>query len=438
MGSKKQNRKTRSHSRHTRSSNPLDTIFDDAMGIVTGHALRKMSNNVAKIFGLGGMSAEDKVRFDRSQLSLKRTEVDLARQKRREADARERAAMLWQKHQKQLAIDEKRARLVDIQIEERELALERSRENQNRLLNQRTEIDLRIVTEPISGALEVTANPSGLTGPQVQQEAYKVWLDSFESGKIVLILGKRGSGKSALAAKIAEYIMAVHKMPTYWIGLPEKARELLPSWIKLIDTPDKCPVNSLILTDEAAINYLSLLFNTPQSRLMRRMLMLCRQRHSSLIFATQSSRDVDWSIVRQSDTIIFRQLGLGQPDSERPEVKAKAKKAALAFQEIPKDERIEMAFVYDHDFIGMIRSSLPSFWTEQLSHIYAHLDLTEIENRGRAKEEPRQLTTGDTPTIDTASLNQAIRELEQQGYGQKRIAKTLGCTEWRVRKCLNG
>ena len=252
----------------------------------------------------------------------------------------------------------------------------------------------------------------------------------------MLILGKRGSGKSALGAKIAEYVMAIHKMPTYWVGLPEQAKALLPSWIKIVDSIDKTPVNSLILTDEAALNYLSLLFNAPQSRLMRRLLMLARQRHSSLVFATQSSRDLDAAIVRQSDTIIFKQLGLGQPESERPKVKDKAKQAALAFQEVPKDERIEMAFVFDQDFVGMIKSSLPSFWTEGLSHIYSHLDFTALENRQVPREETRQLPTGETAVSDSQVLDQNIQELNRQGMATKSIARSLGITEWRVRKCL--
>ena len=424
------------YSPRRRSSNPLDTIFDDALGAAFGPLLQKANNTVNELLGLGGISPEQKLKQARSQLSLKRMEMGIAREKRREQEAKERAAILWQKHQRQQALDEKRTRIYNLQIQERELALERSREHQGNLLNQRTQIDLRIVTEPVAGALEVTANPSGLTGPKVQQEAYKVWLDSFESGKIVLILGKRGSGKSALGAKIAEYVMAIHKMPTYWIGLPEQAKTLLPSWIKIVDSIDKTPVNSLILTDEAAINYLSLLFNAPQSRLMRRLLMLARQRHSSLIFATQSSRDLDAAIVRQSDTIIFRQLGLGQPESERPEVKAKAKQAALAFQEVPKDERIEMAFVFDHDFVGMIKSSLPSFWTEDLSHIYSHLDFSALESRQVPKEEPRQLPVGETAISDNQTLDQAIKEYHQQGVGIKSIARILHCTEWRVRTCL--
>lgn len=431
-------RKNSGYSRPSRSNNPLDSIFDDALNVLFGHGLQRMSMDISKILGLGGVSPGEKLRLERSQLSLKKLEADIAHIKKREADALERTQQLKIKQQKQEALREKLSRLYDLRIQEKELDIERVRRNLDNIVAQKTELDIHYISEPISGALEVIANPSGLHGgPPEQKEAYKAWLDSFESGKVVLILGKRGSGKTALAAKIAEYMMAVHRMPTYWIGLPEQARELLPHWVKLVDSPDKCPVNSFIMCDEAGINYLSLLFNTSQNRFMRRLLMIARQRHISLAFAAQSSRDIDWSILRQADTTIFKEPGLHQPDSERTDIKSKAKKAALTFKEIPKEERVEAAYVFDDDFEGVIKFTLPSFWTEELSHIYAHLDLTQIEVQGKERGELSTTIEGESRNLDDTSLDKQILELRRQDYGIERIAKTLGCTIWRVRKCLN-
>ncbi|MFC1860049.1 hypothetical protein ACFLYC_00535 [Chloroflexota bacterium] len=423
--------------RRRRSSNPLDTIFDDVMNVVLGLGLQKMSKEVAGVLGLLGITPEQKMKQARSQLSLKKLEMAIAREKRREEEARERAAILWQKHQRQQALDEKRTRIYNLQIQEKELALERSREHQSNLLNQRTEIDLHILTEPVAGVLETTANPSGLTGPQVQQEAYKTWLDGLESGREILILGKRGSGKSALAAKMAEYMMAVHRMPCYWIGLPEAARDLLPHWVKITNTLEKVPVGSFLVCDEAGINYLSLLFNTSQNRFMRKLLMIARQRHISLVFAGQNSRDIDWAITRQADTIIFKELGLNQTESERTHVKTKAKRAVIAFKEIAKQERVEFGYVCDTDFEGLIRFTLPSFWTEDLSHIYSQLNLSEIDGQTKSREELDRAIDGETHYLDTSSLDKEIIELRRKGYGIERIAKTLKCKVWQVRKCLD-
>ncbi len=414
---------------------PVGNIFAEAGNVLISHGLQKLSQGVADRLGL--VDPEQEIRLNRSMLHLRKLEAEIARAEKREADALERAKQLELRAQKQAVLNEKQARLYDLKIQEKEFEIERARNSLETSMGQRTEIDLHIRTEPVSGALEVTANPEGLTGSLEQQQAYRGWLDSFEEGKVVVILGKRGSGKSALAAKVAEYMMGVHRMATYWIGLPEQATEMLPHWIKIVDDPGKCPINSFIVCDEAGVNYLSLLFNTSQNRFMRRLLMIARQRHISLAFAAQSSRDVDWSIVRQADSIIFKEPGLNQPDTERPDIRAKAKKAALAFAEIPKQEKIEAAYVSDDNFEGIIKSTLPSFWTEDLSHIYSHLDLIELEHQGKEREQLGKVINGEVKQLTDASLDKQILQLRQQGEGIEGIAKILGCSVWKVRKCLS-
>ena len=126
-----------------------------------------------------------------------------------------------------------------------------------------------------------------------------------------------------------------------------------------------------------------------------------------------------------------------QPDSERPGINAKARKAALAFKEIPKEERIGAAYVFDDNFEGIIKSNLPSFWTEDLSHIYAQLDLSQIENRNRLQGQLGTSIDSETKRLSNSSLESDILELNRQDNGIERIAKTLGCTTWTVRKCLD-
>lgn len=146
---------------------------------------------------------------------------------------------------------------------------------------------------------------------------------------------------------------------------------------------------------------------------------------------------MEYSIVRQADTIIFKEPGLHQPDSERPDVRALAKKAALAFKEIPKDKRREAAYVFDDDFQGLITSTVPSFWSEDLSHIYAHFDLAAMEHQVEKGNELQKIVVQETKLLNEASLDKEILELRQQGYGIDKIGRTLGCSTWRVRKCLN-
>jgi hypothetical protein len=402
--------------RPSQSSDPIDSILGAAGNIIVNNGLDRLSRDVARILGLTGISPEDKIKQAREQLSLKREEVNINRE--------------------ELA-NRKRSKLLDLEVEEKELHLQRAKQQLENAETQKAEQFLQTRIEPISGALEVVADSEGLSTMVERIEAYHEWLDSMKEGNVSLILGKRGSGKTALMAKIAEYLMAVYGMPTYWVGAPATAQQFVPHWIKLVDTPDHCPANSFVMCDEAGINYLSLLFNTTENRFIRRLIMVARQKRISLAFAAQSSRDVDWAIVRQTDSLIFKEPGLHQPDSERLDIKPKAKKAALAFKKISKEDRIGVAYVFNDNFEGMIKSNVPSFWTEELSHIYSNLDLSRIENGARSKERLQTPIDSEHNILSSASLEQEILELSHQGNGIEKISKLLRCTTWTVRKCLD-
>jgi hypothetical protein len=155
-----------------------------------------------------------------------------------------------------------------------------------------------------------------------------------------------------------------------------------------------------------------------------------------MAFAVQSSRDMDNSIVRLCDSFIFKEPSLHQPLSERPDLKGMAKKAALVFDQIPKDERRQAAYVFDSDFEGLITSALPSFWSEELSHVYGNLNLADVQGQATKRNELQRVVVEETKLLDIASLDKNILELRKQGDGIETIAKSLGCTPWRVRKTI--
>lgn len=110
--------------------------------------------------------------------------------------------------------------------------------------------------------------------------------------------------------------------------------------------------------------------------------------------------------------------------SERREVQAYAIKATQVFRQLPKEERQRVACVFDEYFEGIIKCNLPIFWSEELSNAYGYVGSSEPGNKSR---------------LSSASvLDEEIRELKRKGYGYERIAKTLGCTVYRVRQCLAG
>jgi hypothetical protein len=110
------------------------------------------------------------------------------------------------------------------------------------------------------------------------------------------------------------------------------------------------------------------------------------------------------------------------------------KKAALVFNEIPKDERPEAAYVFDDDFEGIIKYTLPSFWSEELSHIYTHFDLAAIQQQAEKRNELQRVGVQETKLLNEASLEKEIMELRRRGHSIEKIARSLSCNTWQVRK----
>ena len=90
------------------------------------------------------------------------------------------------------------------------------------------------------------------------------------------------------------------------------------------------------------------------------------------------------------------------------------------------------------NFEGIIRCSLPSFWSEELSNAYGYLGSSDISGQNGSQRTYRS-TPGNKPRLSSISVSdEEIRELQRKGDGYERIAKTLGCTVYRVRQCLAG
>jgi len=394
---------------------PIGNILAAGANTVVNYGLRRFGREIAKLMGVSGASIEDQISLNRSKVSLARQETELAKVE---------------------AISERQIRLLDIRIAEKELAMDRARHAMESAQVQAEQLQAPANDEIICGALEVAADPKGLTGSSEQLDAYNGWLDSLQEGKVILIAGGRGSGKTCLAAKMAEFASASFKMPIFWIGLPPEARQLLPNWVTLVNDPTQCPVGSFILVDEAGLEYCATLFSTSHNRFMSALLMICRQRHCSLVFCVQSTADVDLRIMRQSDSVIFKQLSLNQIETERPSARKKAARAEAAFQGMSKMECLESAFISDKSWEGVIRFSPPSFWSEDLSYVYAFKDLTEIRQQISRKNELQRIVVSETRQLEDASMDARILELRKKSLGIESIAKALGCTTWRVRKCL--
>ena len=273
--------------------------------------------------------------------------------------------------------------------------------------------------------------------PDGQRGEDQQWLDSLP-GTVGVITGKRGSGKSSLGAKLGEFMQATRGFPFFWLAIPTWAQDLLPSWMRIVDSLEQYPNDCFILVDEAGLSYLSLRFADKRNVSLRQQLMLARQKNWTVVFCVQSSRDIDESIVRQSNWTIFKEPGLNTASTERVEIRNKALLASQAFKQMPKEERLHLAYVSGEHFEGSIQCSLPSFWSEELSNAYGYSNLPTTNGR-RGNQQLSGPASDKKPKRPSDSVSdEEILELRRKGYGYERIAKGLNCSVYRVRQCLAG
>ena len=188
-----------------------------------------------------------------------------------------------------------------------------------------------------------------------------------------------------------------YKLTPYVIGIPTQAQKLLPDWIGVAQDLDEIPQDSIVLIDEAYLSYHSRESFKTQSKEMSQLVNLSRQRNQTLIFVTQEARQIDKNIASQANVVVFKEPAILQSKFERPELNDIAVQAKLAFSDLSGDKR-GWAYVYspDADFIGLMESALPTFWSTELSHAFATGDpisgtrlpksMTREEKKAEAKE----------------------------------------------------
>ena len=249
------------------------------------------------------------------------------------------------------------------------------------------------------------------------------WREVIVPPAVVLILGKRGSGKSALAYRILE-LFRYHGLP-YVVSVPSQARRLLPDWIGIAASLEDVPHRSIAVIDEAYLHYHSRRSMAEESKAMSQLLNLSRQRDQTLIFVSQEARQLDRNIASSANVVVVKDLGIMQVDFDRPELRRLVSQArdALASQPGVK-QRWSYVYSPDVDFQGLLESQLPSFWKPNLSRLFASTDTP-------AAPKP-------APKLSSQQKARRAVELRSQGYSYKQIAQEMGVSKSTVVNYLKG
>lgn len=184
------------------------------------------------------------------------------------------------------------------------------------------------------------------------------------SSLIILITGKRGSGKTALGFKLLDVLRGNRKL--YYLGEGK-----IPKFIKKVSDIKNVKNNSILLVDEAAITYSSRSSMKQANKVLGELMAIARHKNLSLIIITQNSAMIDLNVMRLSDTIIFKEPSLLQSRFERKSILDLFKKAEEQFKKINSVERKKHFYVIDDEFEGILGFSLPEFWSDKISKSFA-------------------------------------------------------------------
>lgn len=194
------------------------------------------------------------------------------------------------------------------------------------------------------------------------------WVKKISSSDstIGIILGARGTGKSAFGMRFLENTNAKTKKKCYAIGFKE---EETPSWIEVVDGTDKIHNNAFVLIDEGGVLFSSRNSMTTANKMLSELILIARHKNLSILFISQNSSNLDINIIRQADYLVLKPSSLLQRDFERKKIKQVYDEVEKQFNEY-KNER-GLTYIYSDSFRGFVSNKLPSFWSEKLSKSFS-------------------------------------------------------------------
>ena len=190
-----------------------------------------------------------------------------------------------------------------------------------------------------------------------------------------IVIGKRGSGKTAFLMSVLE---AAHNrgLKCYLLGLPKSKWSLLPDYITPVRNFDSIPDNAAVACDESYIFIYAREHAKYFNRFVAKLLGTTRQKNWVLVFATHQCRKIDVGVVMDVDNIIIRQPSWLHVKYERQEIRRLIEQAAKFFNKCK--EPVKHAYIYTEKGPVVVKLSLPSFWSSELSNAFSGLSLDEM------------------------------------------------------------
>ena len=180
--------------------------------------------------------------------------------------------------------------------------------------------------------------------------------------KIGVIIGARGTGKTAFGIKFLENMHSRYKKKCYAIGFNKNE---MPDWINVVTSPEEIGNDSIVLIDEGGILFSSRKSMSTANKLLSELILVSRHKNMSILFISQNSSNLDINILRQADFLIFKKSSLLQKEFERKIIQKIYNEIEDKFDKLENIPGI--LYVYSDEFCGFITNTLPSFWGNKIS-----------------------------------------------------------------------
>ena len=205
------------------------------------------------------------------------------------------------------------------------------------------------------------------------EENFRKFYSSLEEPKIILIAGKRRSGKTCLGFKFLETIQRIRDLDAYTVGFPLKIEG-----IKNVDLVSKLPSDCVAFMDEASL--LNIGYSSRRSMKTRNIILgdilgLASQKGISLIFVVQNTGLLELNVIRQADCLAIKEPSRFQIMTERRFLKDYFKYAKRVFSGLDEGERVKHAILIDDYYTGLIKFTPPAFWSEEISYAFKNVNL---------------------------------------------------------------
>jgi hypothetical protein len=183
---------------------------------------------------------------------------------------------------------------------------------------------------------------------------------------IGIILGARGTGKSAIGMFLLENFKARSEKKCYAMGFK---RSTVPGWIGIVEGIDEIENNSVLLVDEGGIEFSSRSSMSGANKLLSEILLVARHKDLSVLFITQNSSNLEVNAIRQADFLLLKASSLLQRDFERKKIRDIYTEVHDDFEKMKEVEGL--VYIYSDKFRGFATNPLPLFWSDKVSKGYS-------------------------------------------------------------------